>query len=49
LKAARQALGITAEIAPALERAGIAPQRRAETLALDEFAALFHALFEFLR
>ena len=49
LKAARHALGFTAEIAVVLERAGIAPQRRAETLSLDEFAALFHALFEFLR
>jgi 16S rRNA A1518/A1519 N6-dimethyltransferase RsmA/KsgA/DIM1 with predicted DNA glycosylase/AP lyase activity len=49
LKAARHALGFTDEIAVMLERAGIAPQRRAETLTLDEFAALFHALFEFLR
>jgi 16S rRNA A1518/A1519 N6-dimethyltransferase RsmA/KsgA/DIM1 with predicted DNA glycosylase/AP lyase activity len=32
-----------------LERANIDPQRRAETLSLDEFAALFHALSEFLR
>ena len=45
LKAARRALGITAEINAALERAGIEPQRRAETLSLDEFAALFHTLF----
>ena len=49
LKAARYALGFTAEIASALEQAGINPQRRAETLSLAEFAALFHALFEFLR
>jgi 16S rRNA (adenine1518-N6/adenine1519-N6)-dimethyltransferase len=49
LKAARQALGFTDEIAVVLQRAGIAPQRRAETLSLDEFAALFHALSEFLR
>lgn len=44
LKAARHALGITNEIAVMLERAGIAPQRRAETLSLDEFAALDRAL-----
>ena len=46
LKAARHALGITDEINATLERAGIEAQRRAETLSLDEFAALFHALFE---
>ena len=46
LKAARHALGINEEITAVLARAGIEPQRRAETLALDEFAKLFHALFE---
>ncbi|HKP12039.1 MAG TPA: rRNA adenine dimethyltransferase family protein, partial [Blastocatellia bacterium] len=45
LKAARHALGLTVEISAALEQAGIQPQRRAETLALDDFAALHHALF----
>jgi 16S rRNA (adenine1518-N6/adenine1519-N6)-dimethyltransferase len=44
LKAARHVLGLTDEIAVALERADIAPQRRAETLSLDEFAALDRAL-----
>jgi 16S rRNA (adenine1518-N6/adenine1519-N6)-dimethyltransferase len=44
LKAARHALGLTDEIAVTLERAGIDPQRRAETVSLDEFAALFLAL-----
>jgi 16S rRNA (adenine1518-N6/adenine1519-N6)-dimethyltransferase len=46
LKAARLALGITEEVGAVLARAAIAPQRRAETLSLDEFAKLFHALFE---
>jgi 16S rRNA (adenine1518-N6/adenine1519-N6)-dimethyltransferase len=45
LKAARLSLGINEEIAEVLARAGIEPQRRAETLSLDEFAKLFHALF----
>ena len=44
LKAARPALGITGEVAALLARAGIEPQRRAETLSLDDFAALFFAL-----
>jgi 16S rRNA A1518/A1519 N6-dimethyltransferase RsmA/KsgA/DIM1 with predicted DNA glycosylase/AP lyase activity len=44
LKAARHTLGLTDEIAPLLERAGIDPKRRAETLSLEEFAALYHAL-----
>jgi 16S rRNA (adenine1518-N6/adenine1519-N6)-dimethyltransferase len=44
LKAARHMLGIRDEIAVMLEQAGIHPQRRAETLSLAEFAALFHAL-----
>ncbi|HKQ09257.1 MAG TPA: 16S rRNA (adenine(1518)-N(6)/adenine(1519)-N(6))-dimethyltransferase RsmA [Blastocatellia bacterium] len=46
LKAARLALGINEEIDAVLARAGIEPMRRAETLSLDEFAKLFHALFE---
>jgi 16S rRNA (adenine1518-N6/adenine1519-N6)-dimethyltransferase len=44
LKAARPALGFAGEVVPLLEEAGIAPQRRAETLSLGEFAALFRAL-----
>jgi 16S rRNA (adenine1518-N6/adenine1519-N6)-dimethyltransferase len=44
LKAARHWLGLTDETAAALEHAGINPQRRAESLSLDEFAALYHAL-----
>jgi 16S rRNA (adenine1518-N6/adenine1519-N6)-dimethyltransferase len=44
LKAARQTLGYTGEMAGVLEAAGINPQRRAETLSLDEFAALDDAL-----
>lgn len=46
LKAARLSLGINEEIDAVLARAGIEPMRRAETLSLDEFAKLFHALFE---
>jgi len=46
LKAARLSLGITQEVGAVLARAAIEPQRRAETLSLDEFAKLFHALFE---
>ncbi|MFL6273951.1 MAG: 16S rRNA (adenine(1518)-N(6)/adenine(1519)-N(6))-dimethyltransferase RsmA [Blastocatellia bacterium] len=46
LKAARLSLGINEEIGAVLARAGIEPKRRAETLSLDEFAKLFHALFE---
>lgn len=46
LKAARRALGFTEAFAPAIERSGIDPRRRAETLSLDEFAALYHALPE---
>ena len=34
----------TETVAPALARVGIAPSRRAETLALEEFAALADAL-----
>jgi 16S rRNA (adenine1518-N6/adenine1519-N6)-dimethyltransferase len=44
LKAARHALNITREINAALEQAGIEPQRRAETLSLEEFAALLDGL-----
>ena len=46
LKAARLSLGINEEIGAVLARAGIEPKRRAETFSLDEFAKLFHALFE---
>jgi 16S rRNA (adenine1518-N6/adenine1519-N6)-dimethyltransferase len=49
LKAARHTLGIAADAAALLERAGIKPERRAETLSLAEFATLFHALFDDLR
>ena len=44
LKAARAALGFNGEVAPLLAQAGIEPQRRAETLSLDDFAVLFHVL-----
>ncbi|HJQ24039.1 MAG TPA: 16S rRNA (adenine(1518)-N(6)/adenine(1519)-N(6))-dimethyltransferase RsmA [Blastocatellia bacterium] len=45
LKAARHALGITEEVGAVLERADIEARRRAETLSIEEFAKLFHALF----
>ena len=46
LKAARLALGLEDRIDTALERASIQPMRRAETLSIEEFARLDHALFE---
>ena len=44
LKAADRVLGFTEALASALEAASVAPQRRAETLSLEEFAALSWAL-----
>lgn len=45
LKASATALKFSRPIGVALEAAGIAPQRRAETLSLTEFASLDHELF----
>ena len=45
LKAAMPALHFTQAPETALRDAGIEPQRRAETLSLDEFSALSHALW----
>jgi len=44
LKAASRALESTQPLEAALEAASVAPQRRAETLSIAEFAALFRAL-----
>jgi 16S rRNA (adenine1518-N6/adenine1519-N6)-dimethyltransferase len=44
LKAASRALEFTQPLESALEAASVAPQRRAETLSLEEFAALAWAL-----
>jgi 16S rRNA (adenine1518-N6/adenine1519-N6)-dimethyltransferase len=44
LKAASRALEFTQSLESALEAASVAPQRRAETLSLEEFAALSRAL-----
>ena len=44
LKAASRALQFTQPLESALEAASVAPQRRAETLSLEEFAALSWAL-----
>lgn len=44
LKAAAPALGIEGPVAEAIERAGIDPRRRAETLTVEEFASLHGAL-----
>jgi len=44
LKAASRALEFTQPLESALEAASVAPQRRAETLSLEEFAALSWAL-----
>jgi 16S rRNA (adenine1518-N6/adenine1519-N6)-dimethyltransferase len=44
LKAAARALQFTEALESALEAASVAPQRRAETLSLEEFAALSWAL-----
>jgi 16S rRNA (adenine1518-N6/adenine1519-N6)-dimethyltransferase len=46
IKAAAPALGVTRSVAECLERAGIDPRRRAETLTIKEFASLDDALFE---
>lgn len=46
LKSAISVLQITTQVQGALERSGIDPRRRAETLSLDEFASLYRALFE---
>jgi 16S rRNA (adenine1518-N6/adenine1519-N6)-dimethyltransferase len=46
LKAARVSLGVKDEITSLLEQAGIQPMRRAETLSLDEFSALFKSCSE---
>ena len=45
LKAASSALGFTQPLEAALEAASVAPQRRAETLSLAEFALLGRELF----
>lgn len=45
LKAAASTLHYTEEIDIALRAADIEPQRRAETISLEEFAALYRALF----
>jgi 16S rRNA (adenine1518-N6/adenine1519-N6)-dimethyltransferase len=45
LKASATALKFSRPIGPALEAASIAPQRRAETMSLAEFASLDHELF----
>ena len=46
LKAAAAMLKFNRPIEQALEQSGIAPERRAETLTLEEFGALYHALFD---
>lgn len=46
LKAAALPLELTQALEPALEAASVAPGRRAETLSLAEFAALYRALYE---
>jgi 16S rRNA (adenine1518-N6/adenine1519-N6)-dimethyltransferase len=45
LKAGAVALGLKRDLAEALERAGIDPRRRAETLSLQDFGLLYAALF----
>jgi 16S rRNA (adenine1518-N6/adenine1519-N6)-dimethyltransferase len=45
LKAATRSLEFGESVKPALEAASVAPQRRAETLSLDEFGALYKALY----
>jgi 16S rRNA (adenine1518-N6/adenine1519-N6)-dimethyltransferase len=45
LKAAMHTLHFSEEIDTALHIAGVEPQRRAETLSLEEFGALYRALF----
>ena len=46
MKAAAPVLGIQRPLAESLERAGIDPRRRAETLTIEEFAAVDNALFD---
>jgi 16S rRNA (adenine1518-N6/adenine1519-N6)-dimethyltransferase len=46
LKAARGAAGFAREIPAALDASGIDPRRRAETLSLGEFGALYDALYD---
>jgi 16S rRNA (adenine1518-N6/adenine1519-N6)-dimethyltransferase len=45
LKAASSVLKFTQPLEPALEAASVAPQRRAETLSIGEFAKLCDALY----
>jgi len=45
LKAASRALEFTQPLEAALEASSVAPLRRAETLSIEEFAALYRALF----
>jgi 16S rRNA (adenine1518-N6/adenine1519-N6)-dimethyltransferase len=45
LKVFAGAVGLTASVEGALERAGIDARRRAETLSIDEFNALYRALY----
>ena len=46
LKAAARMLEVTEAVEPALEAASVSPHRRAETLSLAEFAALYRALYD---
>jgi len=46
LKAASRSLEFTQAVEPALEAASVSPQRRAETLSLAEFAALYRTLYD---
>ncbi len=46
LKASASRLGIRQGIEESLTGSGIDPRRRAETLSLEEFGALYHALFD---
>lgn len=45
LKAAARSLGFVENVDKALQAAGIDSQRRAETLTMEEFGALYHAIF----
>jgi len=45
LRSAEQSLAFTQPVESALEAASVAPKRRAETLSLEEFAALSRALY----
>jgi len=45
LKARARGMGLVDDVERALADAGIDPKRRAETLSLQEFGALFHALY----